>query len=360
MTGSKLDLLRVEGLPYDMGYTHGAEGRDRIRGFLEVVVKQAMETVPGFTREKALLQARSYIPFIREYAPHLAEEIRGIAEGAKISLEEAYLLQLRAEMTQLTLEGEAVSEGCTSFALPKGMTADGEVWTGQNLDLAPVYKDFGIMLEIRPEKGPAILCYTQIGTLGHAGINSAGMGLMINALYSSGWKPGLPRPVIYRRILEKQSFSEALDAVVLARRASSCNYLISHQSGKMADIEVTPEEHGVIGPQNELLVHANHFEHADMVQFEKRPADKMINSQFRVNRLKNLISENENTISLQDMKHFLTDHEKYPTAVCAHPEGNPWNYMTIASFIAQPADGCMHVSLEQGCKNDYVTYSLTS
>jgi hypothetical protein len=66
----------------------------------------------------------------------------------------------------------------------------------------------------------------------------------------------------------------------------------------------------------------------------------------------------EDKISLQEMKRFLTDHERYPTAICTHPEGNPWNFMTIASIIAQPTDGCMHVSLEQGCKNAYATYSL--
>jgi predicted choloylglycine hydrolase len=360
MVESKLDMVRLAGSPYDMGRTHGVELGDRIEAFLEIIMNQAMETIPGFSKERALAHARLYIPFIEKYAPHLGEEIRGIAEGAKISVDEAHLLQLRAEVTQLILEDEELSEGCTAFALPRHMTADGDVWMGQNLDLTPCYKDFGVMLQIHPEKGPAILCYTQVGTLGHAGVNSAGLGLMVNALYSSGWKPGIPRPVVYRSILEKEGLKEALDIVVQAQRASSCNYVICHKSGEIADVEVTPEEYGVIGPQNKILVHANHFEHAGMVPFEKRPADKLENSQFRVARLKQLVSEWEDKISLREMKRFLTDHERYPTAICTHPENNPWNFMTIASIIAQPAEGSMHVSLEQGCKNRYVMYSITS
>jgi hypothetical protein len=54
----------------------------------------------------------------------------------------------------------------------------------------------------------------------------------------------------------------------------------------------------------------------------------------------------------------LTDHELYPQSVCTHAEGNPWNIATIASMIAQPAKKQMHISLGQGCANQYITYSL--
>jgi len=310
MAQSQLDLLRLEGSPRDIGYSHGKQGGERIRSFLEIIVKHGIESIPDFTREKALSHAKRYVPFIEDYAPDLAEEIRGIAEGANIQLEEAYLLQLRAELTQLTIENESTPEGCTSFALPSSMTEDGEVCIGQNVDLSPFYKDFGVMLHIKPDKGPAILCYSQIGTVAHAGVNSAGIGLALNAVYSSDWRPGVPRPVLYRLILEQGITSEALKVFI------------------------------------------------DAVKFEKRPKDKLENSKFRESRLRQLVYTCEGKVSLGKLKEFLTDHERYPTAICTHAEGNPWNFMTIASIIAQPADGIMHVSLGQGCKNEYVKYSL--
>lgn len=358
MTKSLLDLLKLEGSPRDIGYSHGKQGGERIRSFLEIIVKHGIESIPDFTREKALSHAKRYVPFIEDYAPDLAEEIRGIAEGANIQLEEAYLLQLRAELTQLTIENESTPEGCTSFALPSSMTEDGEVCIGQNVDLSPFYKDFGVMLHIKPDKGPAILCYSQIGTVAHAGVNSAGIGLALNAVYSSDWRPGVPRPVLYRLILEQGITSEALKVLIDAKRASSCNYLIANKSGEIKDIEVTAQHHIVMDGQEDLMVHANHFNHRDMLEFEKRPKDKLENSKFREERLRQLISSCEGRVSLGKLKEFLTDHERHPTAICTHAEGNPWNFMTIASIIAQPADGIMHVSLGQGCKNEYVKYSL--
>ena len=358
MAQSQLDLLRLEGSPRDIGYSHGKQGGERIRSFLEIIVKHGIESIPDFTREKALSHAKRYVPFIEDYAPDLAEEIRGIAEGANIQLEEAYLLQLRAELTQLTIENESTPEGCTSFALPSSMTEDGEVCIGQNVDLSPFYKDFGVMLHIKPDKGPAILCYSQIGTVAHAGVNSAGIGLALNAVYSSDWRPGVPRPVLYRLILEQGITSEVLKVFIDAKRASSCNYLIANKSGEIKDIEVTAQHHSVMDGPEDLMVHANHFVHPSMVKFEKRPKDKLENSKFRESRLRQLVYTCEGKVSLGKLKEFLTDHERYPTAICTHAEGNPWNFMTIASIIAQPADGIMHVSLGQGCKNEYVKYSL--
>ena len=354
-----LKLIKLGGSPYEIGYDHGKEGGEGIRDFLNVIITHGRELIPGLTKEKALAQTRLYIPFIESYAPHLVEEIRGIAEGAKISLEEAYLLQTRAEFTQLTVE-EPGKGGCTSFALRKEKTGDGEVWIGQNLDLTPFYRDFGVMLHVTPKKGPAMLCYTQIGSVGHAGINSAGIGLALNALFSSGWKPGVPRPILYRLILEKETMPEAIKIIADAQRASSCNYLIAHKTGEIRDLEVTPEDYGVIDPSNGFVIHANHFMDPQMIQYEKRPKDKLENSKFRENRFRQLVTEHRSKLSIERLKQLLADHERYPTAVCTHAEGNPWNIATIASLIAQPARGVMHVALGQACGNKFVTYRLSS
>lgn len=358
MSERQLKLLELGGTPYEIGYTHGREGKEEIRDFLNVIIKHGMEVIPDLTMEKALFQARLYIPFIEAYAPHLAKEIEGIAEGAEISFEEAYLLQLRAELTQLSVDGEVNRGGCTSFAFKRNMTEDGEVWVGQNLDLNRFYQDFGVILHVTPKKGPAVLCYSQIGSLGHMGINSAGIGWATNALFSSDWRPGIPRPILYRLILERESVSEAIEVIMDARRASSCNYLIAHKSGEIRDIETTAENYGVISIQGDVMVHTNHFANPDLAEFDKLPEDKLENSHFRENRFRQLVIDHHGKLSVEKVKGFLTDHERYPTSICRHAEGDLRDIVTIASIMSQPADGLMHVSLGQGCKNKYATYAL--
>ena len=106
------------------------------------------------------------------------------------------------------------------------------------------------------------------------------------------------------------------------------------------------------------MVHANHFLHSAMVPFEKRPKDKLENSKFRENRFRQLVTEHRGKLTFERLKEFLADHQLYPRAVCTHAEGNPWNVATIASIIAEPARGRMHVSLGHACEKRYVTYSI--
>jgi len=355
---NQLKLLRLGGSPYDIGYQHGKDGKDGIRDFLNTIIQHGREYFPGLTREKAIAHVSPSIPFIETYTPHLAKEIAGIAEGAAITIQEAYLIQARAEFTQISTHEPLIDDGCTSFGIPGEKTEGGEVWVGQNLDLSPIYQGFGIMLHITPDKGPAILCYSQIGSVAHAGINSAGIGLVINALYSSGWGPGIPRPLLYRQILERENIDDAVKVVIGAKRASSCNYLFSQPTGRMANLEVTPEHFGLTEFAGEIVVHTNHYSHPDMIKFEKRPKEKLRNSQFREDRFKQLLSNQPEKLSLANLKNALTDHQIYPMSVCAHAEGNPWNIATIASIIAEPAKGQMHVSLGQGCVNQYATYFI--
>ena len=358
MPQSELELLKLGGAPYEIGYQHGKNGKERIKDFLNIIVNHGKEVIPGLTKEKAIAQAKLYIPFVEAYTPHLSQEIKGIAEGAKISVEEAYLLQVRAELTQMINQEKTESVDCTSFAIDKKRTEDGELWVGQNLDLSPFYRDFGVMLHITPERGPVILCYTQIGSLAHAGINSAGIGWAANALYSSDWRHGVPRPILYRLIMEKEDLREALKAVTGAKRASSCNYLLSHKSGEIEDLEATPTHYGVIDLQGDVMVHANHFIHPEMIPFEKRPKEKLENSRFRESRLKQLLIEHPGKLTTEKLKEFLADHQLHPRGICTHAEGNPWNMATIASIIAKPLLGIMHVALGQACEKKYVTYNV--
>lgn len=44
MAKSLLDLLKLEGSPRDIGYSHGEQGGERIRSFLEIIVKHGIES----------------------------------------------------------------------------------------------------------------------------------------------------------------------------------------------------------------------------------------------------------------------------------------------------------------------------
>jgi isopenicillin-N N-acyltransferase like protein len=115
-------LVRIFGGPYDRGRQHGRACGDLIRRYPSVLLEvislegrwRALDRVSApKKREDLLSRAMTFLPAMEAFAPHLVEEIRGIADGAKVPFEEALLVNVRAEMMG-ALASEAL---CTSFAL---------------------------------------------------------------------------------------------------------------------------------------------------------------------------------------------------------------------------------------------------
>jgi len=71
-------LVEVSGTSYEMGYQHGTQAA-------------------GEPRELLAANALSFVPAIEALSPSFLEEVRGLADGAGISFEEAVLCQARAE-----------------------------------------------------------------------------------------------------------------------------------------------------------------------------------------------------------------------------------------------------------------------
>src|SRR4029078_5659889 len=136
------------------------------------------------SREALLAVAMRFLPAMERFAPHLVEEVRGIADGARLSFAEVLLVNVRAEVMGLT----TVDAGCTAFALGRGVTADGSMLAGQNLDQHDNIRDLLIMLHVEPDAGPAMLMCSFAGLVGYPGINSAGISFLQNALSTPAWR----------------------------------------------------------------------------------------------------------------------------------------------------------------------------
>jgi hypothetical protein len=70
-------------------------------------------------------------------------------------------------------------------------------------------------------------------------------------------------------------------------------------------------------------------------------------------------------LTVEDLKAFLADHEGKPTSICRHPHDGPDHPSvsargrTVASIIAEPGEGRMHVARGNPCQTPYATYRLT-
>ena len=92
-------VVRASGDRYEIGRQHGAALRVGIRRFLD---DRLTRIGPVLNREVSLSEfapsIADYVAVIGERLPALAEEVRGLADGAGITPDEAWLLQLRREL----------------------------------------------------------------------------------------------------------------------------------------------------------------------------------------------------------------------------------------------------------------------
>jgi isopenicillin-N N-acyltransferase-like protein len=292
----------------------------------------------------------TFLPAMEAFAPHLVEEIRGIAEGAKVSFAEALLVNVRAEVM-----GATASDGlCTSFAVGREATADGTVLSGQNLDQHPANRDLMIVLHVEPDRGPAILMCTFAGLVGYPGINSEGVSFFQNALSTKDWRrDGMPHYLLKRVLLEQQ---DASGCVTVARGVSVCssaNYVITDRSGALCDLELTPHRFAILSDEHGIVVHANHF-CSPVLTPEEALLQNIPDSAPRQSRMEVLLSRLHGRIRLDHLKSALADHKGWPTSICRHQS----NVETIASLIAEPDQGRLHVAAGNPCKTEFVAYSL--
>ncbi len=150
----------------------------------------------GLDRDAAFRHVAGVEAFLRDWAPHLLDEVRGIADGAGIDARAALWLQW----------GMRAPEACTAFAVGPEFTGDETVYAGQTKDTGPGANERSIVLKVRPAGRPAILSFSYAGHLAQIGISSTGVSLWGMSLYVAAPGSGA-NPLLKRMLLECESVS---------------------------------------------------------------------------------------------------------------------------------------------------------
>jgi isopenicillin-N N-acyltransferase-like protein len=215
------------------------------------------QQVVGLDREAARGRAALYTPVIQSFAPHLLDEMRGIAAGSGCDMADILAVNTR---TELLYGNRQVSE-CTALAVSGEASADGHVRLAQNWDWHHGQAGGQVLWVIRREDGPDLVTLAEAGMVGKIGMNAAGLGLCVNLLVSSTDTigPAVPMHILLRRILEQAtSVSEAIDLIAATPRCTSCNHLLADRRGALADVEATATGQSVLYPEQGRLCHSNH------------------------------------------------------------------------------------------------------
>ena len=357
-------LIEISGSPYERGKMYGAACPDKIRRSVELYSKE----LAGINLDEGGLAglAAEYIPDMEAYSTDSVEEMRGVAAGSGLSFEEIILINARTEIVSLARKRAGLPDddpdGCTGAVILPSRSASGKLIHAQNWDWKADCAETAIVLKVLRDDGPDLMTFTEAGALARCGFNSAGVAITANYLESERdyTQTGVPLPMIRRFVLEQEHTALAMRSVYTAPKACSNNMIISHSGGWAIDFECAPDETFYLYPENDLIVHANHWlSQVALSKLKETGIPSVPESFYRSWRVRRALEAREK-LTVEDLKEAFFDDYGSPYSVCRPPRpGSSGNLSaTVAMIIMEPESGWMDVTPLPAVNRDSVRYEL--
>jgi isopenicillin-N N-acyltransferase-like protein len=365
MAPRTLPLVEISGTPVDRGRQYGEAVRPQLHAAL-AYYEEAFGHSAGLTWDQVTTRAARWRQPVASYAPHLLEEMRGIADGAGVNLLDVLALNARGEVLYDNsfadmADAPEETDGCTSFAAYGPASGDGHVWAGQNWDWRAAVADTVVMLRIVQPPAPTLIMQVEAGQVGRQGANSAGIALNANGLGGRfDDAVGLPQTVVRRSVLDQPAITDALEVLCRTRAHIASNALLTCREGFAVDLETTPAGHGWMYPTDGLLVHGNHYQAgvpaAIAADYRPLSPDSLVRVPRAEQGLRALRGSTGPDESRKLIKQALSDHLGLPESLCTHPDPRRpavEHWATLVSSCVDLTTGDYHVTAGTPCDRDY-------
>jgi isopenicillin-N N-acyltransferase-like protein len=352
-------LVELRGEAGERGYQHGQTLREDIGQYYERWMQNAVSgSGSAYAEDDYLRYAAAHLPAARQYAPDLVDEVDGIAQGAGVSFEKAFVLNC---FDEVGCHGPALLSrslhGCTAFAAAGRATRGGITYVGQGWDIDAWYPPVIFRL-VAADGTPEALVFGHPAIIGGTGINRHGLALVWNTLKSNDARPGVPATFVVRKALQQPTLPTLVGAVIGCHRANGLNFIAGASYGAV-DIEVSATRYSVTY-SGTILHHANHHEAPELLRFEGDFALAWPDTLIRSGRMRQLLDEHFGAIDLDVCQEILRDHAGRPGSICRHmhdtlPGGTA---RTQASLLYVPAETRMLATNGPACETEFVSYDL--
>lgn len=363
-------LVEISGPPRERGRSYGRQAAERIRrGIGHYSEQLRRHDFGGAELARAVAQ---FLPRIEAFDADYVEEMRGIAEGAGVALDEIVLLNARTEVLQVAERLASGDEpfrddepdGCTGVVALPAATADGQLIHAQNWDWKAECAETTVVLKVRREHGPDLLTFTEAGALARCGLNAVGISITANYLECERdyRRLGVPLALIRRKVLEQERLADAFRAVYTTPKSASNNMIVAHAQGLAIDFECAPDETFQVHADQGLLVHANHWQSpVALAKLRETGIDSTPDSLYRDLRVRDLLQPQRGALTPAHVQQALFDAFESPQAVCRPPRpGRAGNLSaTVAMIVMQPALGRMDVAMLPAVDRRFSRYQLT-
>lgn len=371
---TKLPVLTLKGSPYQIGFKHGKEARPEIEHNLSVYFRRFKKETE-LSHDLAVSRAAKFLDLINDESPEYGETMKGLSDGSRQGILDITALNVRYELmysqfSKIGLKPVPKTFGCTAFATVPAAAENGHLIMAQNWDWIPEVK--GVFLKVRNENGPDTLSFTEAGVVGgKIGLNSKGLGLLINGIVSSkdDWAR-LKKPFHVRcwEVLRSKTLGKAVSIISQGERNCSANFILGQQTatgkGRVIDIESAPETVCRIAPDRGAVAHTNHFANPRILGVKQVVDEERLSTLQRYSRIQKLLDESVRTGKKIDpvrAQNMLRDHHGRPESICRHtnlklPEYQ--RYVTVVSVVMDLLSRKLWATTGSPCTEKYQVVKL--
>ncbi len=235
-------VVSVEGTPEEMGTAYGRLVGPTIQRVLHDLVTKGIAAEPE-ARKNLLAGSKVMEGF---QPKEFLDELKAVAEAAKVSYEELALLQYYGDVRRC-IRGAGNAMFCTSFAILPPLTKERVCLVGRNFD----YHDHGvgayasILAYYRPKGRIPFVTVTWAGVLnGWTFLNERGVAVSFNIVAGSRSETleAISTCFLLRYVAERaESVEQGIDLIAKASRACGTNMLVA--SGNPPDAALIEFDH---------------------------------------------------------------------------------------------------------------------
>ncbi len=344
-----MQILELKGTPYEVGFQHGKQITELVRGFFSLCYRSVQE----ISEDKRLNTLHNVEEGLLVYYPEATEEMKGVAEASGLSYEDVLLMNFTSEVRT------RAAQGCTAFSALNQATRTGDPITGKTRDMASqIYYPFQVAMNVSTlGKMRVFLAEAFSGmVVTGCGMNDHGLSLNLNIIVKitdSDDTVGVQRAFLARKVLEEcANVDEAIKLFTETDLAyQGANFMVCDAEGSSAVIEKSHNHQAVIFPDNGILAMANHFEDKKMKQYEEF---RVKNSPVRLQRMREMLFEKYGNIDLSTSKNFLQDHKKdNELSICRHVTNG---VNTVSAYLLEPRTRTIYVADGHPCWQRFRKY----
>ena len=377
---SKLRVLQVSGAPYELGYRHGKAFAKEIGALTEERLHLSCDPFwtggQQATLDEVLTLGQACLRYHHEFDPGLMEEMQGMAEATGIGVNELVIMNgftdfvdvvanpavLKHQRSAAVAPGEDYDGGgCTAFVVAPRAAQDGQGYLGQTWDMHSTATPYVMLLDVRPDGGPALLTFTITGCVGMIGMNEHGVAVGINNLLGADGRPGVHWVYVVRKMLAQRTADEALGVLCGAHLSGAHNYLLMgpDAGGELRGYNIEQmATRAYVTPVEDVYAHANHCLISEMTDIERpRKSVSHASTQARYAQAAAYLASTSGRITLESLIDLTRLHAGDDLSVCAHVQPG-YDVESSGACIMAPHTRQLWALWGNPCQNEYERFDV--